>query len=133
MRYHFKFLGEPKPKGRPKFFRRGKFAAAYTPRETREAEQDIKNQLILKLKELDFTKPLETALYIKIVVTKLKPKSARKRALPTKRPDLDNYVKLVLDAMNGLVFVDDAQIVSLEAQKEYGEQPGTLVIIEELW
>lgn len=51
---------------------------------------------------------------------------------PSKTPDLDNLIKLVLDAMNGIVYVDDAQIVTLEAKKYYaGERgPETRVYVE---
>lgn len=42
---------------------------------------------------------------------------------PTGKPDLDNICK-VLDGLNGIVFKDDAQIVSLMAVKVYAETPG---------
>ena len=42
---------------------------------------------------------------------------------PTKRPDLDNYMKLALDACTGVVYGDDSQIVKLSGSKWYGE-PG---------
>jgi Holliday junction resolvase RusA-like endonuclease len=38
---------------------------------------------------------------------------------PTSRPDLDNYIKMVMDALNGIVWKDDAQVVSIEASKCY--------------
>ena len=41
------------------------------------------------------------------------------KELPAKRPDLDNYVKMIADALNGVVYVDDAQIVTLWAWKRY--------------
>lgn len=46
------------------------------------------------------------------------------RELPTKRPDLDNIVKLYLDAMQGLVFEDDSQIVGLYCTQRYTPTPG---------
>ncbi|MHB8393920.1 MAG: RusA family crossover junction endodeoxyribonuclease [Candidatus Dormibacteria bacterium] len=46
------------------------------------------------------------------------PKRDRLTALPTKRPDLDNYLKTVLDGCLPL-WVDDAQVVSLTAAKVY--------------
>jgi len=49
--------------------------------------------------------------------------------LPAKRPDLDNIVKLYMDAMNGLVFEDDSQIVSLYADKRYSTEEGVIVEI----
>ena len=49
----------------------------------------------------------------------------------TKKPDLDNMAKTVLDALNGLAYIDDSQIYSLTLFKTYSEQPGTHLIIEE--
>jgi len=47
-------------------------------------------------------------------------------------PDLDNLVKSVLDAMSGIVFVDDAQVVSMTAQKYYGPAPLVVVTVAPL-
>lgn len=35
--------------------------------------------------------------------------------------DIDNFVKAVFDALNGIVFVDDAQVVEICAAKKCGE------------
>ena len=60
-----------------------------------------------------------------------RPKSAPKRQVwPAKRPDLDNLAKSVLDALRGLVYHDDAQIVRLDLSKQYGE-PGVVIRIQE--
>jgi len=45
------------------------------------------------------------------------------RAFPAKRPDLDNLVKALGDGANGIVWMDDCQIVVLHASKTYGERP----------
>lgn len=42
---------------------------------------------------------------------------------PAKKPDVDNCVKLATDALNGIVYRDDALIVELRARKIYGVQP----------
>ncbi len=42
---------------------------------------------------------------------------------PTGKPDLDNIVKAVEDALTGVVWLDDAQVVSMEAAKLYAESP----------
>lgn len=49
---------------------------------------------------------------------------------PTKKPDLDNVAKTILDALNGFVYHDDAQVVSLEIEKIYGENASVSI---ELW
>ena len=49
-------------------------------------------------------------------------------------PDADNYAKLVLDSLNGVVIDDDAQVVSLTVRKhdtrEVGGRERTVVVIE---
>ena len=47
---------------------------------------------------------------------------------PTKKPDIDNIVKVVLDAMNKFAFRDDTQIVKLEVEKLYTSDEEKLVI-----
>jgi Holliday junction resolvase RusA-like endonuclease len=48
------------------------------------------------------------------------------------RPDLDNLVKFVLDAINGKFFIDDAQVVMQTAEKCYGNVPAVIVTIQDL-
>jgi len=124
----FEIRGEPRPKGRPQFARRGKFVTSYTPAATRDAEADVRSQIIAQLKP-GFV-PLQGALNISAVFRRLKPKSASKKVkYPTTRPDLDNYMKLLLDAMNQVVFVDDGQIVVLLVSKVFDETPGITVTV----
>jgi len=47
---------------------------------------------------------------------------------PVTKPDLDNIVK-ALDGMNGIVVVDDSQIVKLTATKQYAETPQLIVSV----
>lgn len=50
----------------------------------------------------------------------------------TSRPDPDNLFKLVADALNGIVWTDDAIIASASIQKQFGLKPMTIITIEEL-
>ena len=50
---------------------------------------------------------------------------------PTKKPDIDNIVKIVLDAMNKFAFKDDTQITKLEVEKIYGIEEKLQIKIEE--
>ena len=40
---------------------------------------------------------------------------------PTKKPDIDNIIKIVLDSLNGVAFADDIQIVSVKASKDFAD------------
>ena len=51
---------------------------------------------------------------------------------PTKKPDIDNVVKNILDALNAMAWVDDAQVVSLNVQKLWSEEPRVEVTVENL-
>lgn len=52
--------------------------------------------------------------------------------LPTKKPDSDNIIKIILDALNGVCYHDDAQIYSINFEKKYAEIPETKIIIKEI-
>ena len=56
-----------------------------------------------------------------------------KKTLPDRqidKPDLDNLIKFVLDALNGYYYNDDKQVYKIEAEKRYSEKPRTEIIIE---
>lgn len=52
--------------------------------------------------------------------------------LPTKKPDIDNIVKAVLDALNEVAYRDDTQVVELQVRKQYSERPRLEICLEEL-
>ena len=51
---------------------------------------------------------------------------------PTKKPDIDNVIKIITDALNGIAYDDDAQIVSLSATKFYDENPHVDVRLDDV-
>ena len=52
------------------------------------------------------------------------------KILPTKRPDVDNICKLCADALNGIAYQDDAQIVDLRVVKKYGEKDEIKIVLK---
>ena len=50
---------------------------------------------------------------------------------PTKKPDIDNIVKVVLDALNKLAFIDDNRVTKIEVEKRYSKNPKVYIKIEE--
>lgn len=86
-------------------------------------------------------KLLEGPLQLEVKVYKPSLKSfSKKKALaaeegllrPTTKPDVDNYVKGVKDALNKVIWNDDSQVVDLKVSKWYSEKPRVEVIIKEL-
>ncbi|WP_436970199.1 RusA family crossover junction endodeoxyribonuclease [Macrococcus equipercicus] len=50
----------------------------------------------------------------------------------SKKPDIDNLVKTVLDAANKHIWIDDGQIVSMVTEKRYVREPKILMTVEEV-
>lgn len=132
--------GPPQGKGRARTVKRGNFVHSYTPEKTVLYENLIKTLAIeeMKKKEIDM---MTGAVNIWIRAYFEIPKSTSKKRrekmlsdslLPCKKPDADNIAKTVSDALNGVVYKDDAQICSMEIFKSYGEKPELIIWIEEL-
>lgn len=51
--------------------------------------------------------------------------------LPTSKPDADNYLKVASDALNGIVWKDDAQVVNARAIKCYSDNPALRIEVRE--
>lgn len=122
-------------KGRPRMTRRG---FAYTPAKTRayEAHGRLAAQLAM-----DGRPPIAGAVKltarIELPVPASWSKKRRAAAItgdirPTSKPDIDNYVKAAADALNGIVVVDDSQIVDLDVSKRYGVDPKLVLQITPL-
>lgn len=128
---------QPIPKARPRFRRAGKFIQTYTPKSTLNFEEAIRNQAIRAMGSSDpLESPLAAFIYVRLSVPKSYSNLIREKCLdgkykPTKRPDLDNYCKAVLDAMNKVIFKDDSQIVHLSAKKVFSDVAGVDVMIRE--
>lgn len=75
-------------------------------------------QLLGLLFRTHFKTPLTTPISLKIEFNYL---SAKKGTAMTSRPDLDNLIKFVLDAGNGIIWADDALIYELSAVKRYSD------------
>jgi crossover junction endodeoxyribonuclease RusA len=59
-----------------------------------------------------------------------RPKSV-KRDYPTVAPDLDKYIRGVLDGLTGIAYNDDSQVIDIKAQKVYSEAPGVDIEISD--
>jgi Holliday junction resolvase RusA-like endonuclease len=80
--------------------------------------------------------PLRVDIEVRMQVPVSKPRKWQAQALsgvirPTKKPDIDNVAKFI-DALNLIVWSDDAQIVELTARKFYSESPALIITVEEI-
>ncbi len=127
----FTVYGTPLAQKRHRHFSRGKFTQVYDP--SKHDKTDFQKVLLQVKSENNLTKPLEGALSMKIVFSFERPKSHYrtgkysgmvKESAPiehTKKPDLDNLAKFVMDSMNKMIFNDDSQVSSLLLIKKYAE------------
>lgn len=111
----FEVWGKVRGKGRPRFARGGH---AYTPKGTRDYESAIREAFENAPERPQ--KPFSGPIDVTIVTCRQLPKSTPKRVLSepdTHKPDADNIAKIVLDALNGVAWLDDAQVTSLTVVK----------------
>lgn len=125
----FTVPGEPKGKGRPRFNPNAPNARPRTPEETLVYENLIGWEYRRQCKGCF---PEKTPITMQIIAYYSIPASIsnRKRKLmecgelrPTKKPDIDNVVKVYADALNHLAYHDDAQIVEISCEKHYSSEP----------
>ena len=138
MNIRFTIPGEPRGKARPRVFtnKQGR-SQAITPKETISYENLVK----WVYQNTHGTMKLEGELEARIVAMYAIPKSMTKKNRqligegklhPTKKPDLDNVAKIVLDSLNGIAYSDDSQIVKLNVEKHYSENPRVEVTLYEV-
>ena len=128
----FNIEGDPVGKARPRFAK----GRTYTPKKSADYEKRIAE----KAREaMGSSEPLDTPVAVYIYANHAIPASYSKKRYndclsrldrPNK-PDLDNTVKAVLDALNGIVYKDDVQVVSIHATKRYDSIASVHVVVKE--
>jgi Holliday junction resolvase RusA-like endonuclease len=118
--------GAPKGKGRPRL---GK-GRTYTPAATVAEERRIGQYAMEAWRQPPTARACTVLLNIVMPVPSSWSKAKQAAALENKtamgKPDIDNILKLYLDAMTGIVWLDDTQVVAVVCAKVYGE-PGVRV------
>lgn len=129
--------GEPVGKQRPRAVNRGGFVSMYTPKETVNYESYVKSLFVQAYPE---HVPFDVPLKVDIIVTRTIPKTVSQKMREAMlsgefkvrtKPDLDNVVKTLFDALNKVAYTDDNLIYDLHAIKSYGEVPKVEMIIDE--
>ena len=117
---HLEFRGEPVAKAAMQNVMVRGMVHKFLPKKTKDFFADIRAQACQQL-EKGFV-PMRGALRISVVFRRQKPKKPKKggELFPISRPDLSNYIKGIEDALNTIVWEDDAQIFEILARKEYG-------------
>lgn len=133
----FSVPGKPVGKQRPRATRYGGIIKIYTPRETKNYEEKIKQEYLNTVGDIK----LEGALQAKVLGIFPIPSSCNKNTKSkmingeiyhTKKPDCDNMGKTVFDGLNTVAYDDDSQICKTQLDKMYGEEPKLEVTLSEL-
>lgn len=137
MKAEFTVMGEPKGKGRPRFARTRNGVRTYTPSETASYENLVAVEFERQCKGIYF----ERDVPLRMIVTGYLgiPKSASKKkhaemlsgeVRPIKKVDSSNLLKAVEDALNGVAYHDDVQLVEVSVFRYYSDVPRVEVVLE---
>ena len=134
--------GRVQPKQRPRVFR-NKYtsrAQTITPQATVDYENKVKASFYEACDGEKFflTGAVQMTVNVYVAITKSTPKKTREKMLTgelkpiTRTGDLDNLFKAISDALNGVAYDDDSQIIDATIRKFYGEQAKAEITIREV-
>lgn len=128
--------GPLQPKERPRVTRNGH---VYTPRATADQEYAIRRAWADQVGQV-----MSGPVILTLVVERARPAThwttkgdfsavAKRELAPAARPDLDNYLKVVLDGLNGVAWRDDSAICGIECFKVWSQTgvPSWTVVVED--
>lgn len=133
----FTVYGEPKGKARPRFANIGGFMKSYQTKEQNAAENYVKMAYLEAAKGVYLTGALSMKVTAYFQISKSVSKKKREQMLdgiirPTVKPDADNCIKNIADALNKVAYDDDKAIVSVSFDKLYSDRARTEIIISEI-
>ncbi|MDE7023424.1 MAG: RusA family crossover junction endodeoxyribonuclease [Ligilactobacillus sp.] len=128
---------EPVEQARPRATRYGRSIRVYDPPKVSKYKKQLSQLARSQYKDepLDGMIEVEISFYRQVQKSLSKKERARRLSgehRPTVKPDLDNYIKSTLDALNGILWTDDARIVDLHAHKYYSDDPYIEITVTEL-
>ena len=136
---HITVYGAPVPKGRPRLSTFNGHARAFTPAKTRRYEDLIRleaGRVMEGRDQLQGPTRVHIRAYVPTpqAIAKHKAKGPAAEAgelRPVTKPDVDNFAK-VIDALNGIVWPDDNQVVELTVEKFYSARPRLEMVAVEI-
>ena len=125
--------------GRPQAWQRAGRSANgghFTQARTAKAERSIAWHAIQQVGQRSMQGALAVSLWVGMGVPRSWPAGRKAEALagrlrPATKPDADNLAKTVLDALNGVLWADDSQVVDLVVSKHFIDQPRTIITVRQ--
>jgi Holliday junction resolvase RusA-like endonuclease len=124
---------EPKAKARARTISKNGRTWSYSPKTTVDAENAIKSKTYEYMKENHMpyiTKPMVVEMVFHMPIQKSKVKQILNTSPHLQKPDIDNLMKLVLDALNEVAYEDDRLIHTVKGKKMYSNTPGIRISIK---
>ena len=130
--YSIMIPGDAVPQGRPRVVRIGGRTIAYDPPKSKDYKARVRQYAARNAPK----EPLEGKVQLEVQIFRSVPKSWSKKKheaayagliWPTTKPDVSNIVKGIEDALNGIWYKDDSQIVHEYSMKQYAREPGVIV------
>ena len=114
-------IGQPVPKGRPRFDGRRAGNPAYTEDRTAAYEGEVR-ALAYNVNRVPIAKGMPVRLRVTFIL----------RGEATSTPDLVNLAASIADALQGVWYEDDSQIVELQCRKRQGKHPRAIIGVEQV-
>lgn len=135
-----KIEGVAVAQSRPRFSYRDGYVRIYTAQKVMDYREIIREKALEEIKKQKWERT-GGPIGVRIKEYREIPKSFSKKKYelalsgeirPVVKPDVDNIAKAILDALNGVVWEDDKQIVNLSLEKHYSEESFVLLEVEEI-
>lgn len=127
----FQVFGVPIPKGSMKSFMRPGMKYPVVTHDNLKSKPWADVVRLIAQHNAPAGGPWDGAVYLSVSFYLPRPKSLAKRCLyPTKKPDLDKLVRNVKDALKGVIYLDDAQVIDTHSKKLYAtpDSPPSVVL-----
>jgi crossover junction endodeoxyribonuclease RusA len=133
----FVVLGEPSPEGSTKAFYIKKLNRTVTTHQNQKSLEAWRNRVATEaqraLEGKEWVADCSSAYEVDVEFVLSRPPSVpeHKRIHPIVKPDIDKLVRAINDALTGILFTDDCQVVSMTVSKDYGDErrPGAYIVV----
>lgn len=133
----FVVLGEPSPEGSTKAFYIKKLNRTVTTHQNQKSLEAWRNRVATEaqhaLENKTWVSDCTSAYEVDVEFVLSRPPSVpeHRRVHPIVKPDIDKLVRAVNDALTGIMFVDDCQVVSMSVSKDYSDErrPGAYIVV----
>jgi crossover junction endodeoxyribonuclease RusA len=128
----FTVYGKPQPQGSTRaFLSGGKVNTTSANKNLKPWRQQLTDTAFAECGGIPYSGNGNEAICVTMTFYFDRPKSAKKRRMPTVKPDVDKLIRAILDSLTGICYRDDAQVVQVAALKFYGGPERVEITVQE--